>query len=125
MICNHHQYVDIVDTGAGTYQGTGVAVSAGGYLRCDNESFKDYYGNPVTIERLYTDINGVPNVYGRISGLATNKYVNSGNLKLRGQSETYWIPPHKYAEMLIPVDDLDAYVKANSGATLTLAQMGY
>lgn len=91
--------------------GYSIASAMNAQFRLDNNHFDN-----VTIP-VRTDINDVP---GLVSGIETNKFTNCGENHILDEHKNLWLPPYLYADdYLMPKDNVEAFVKANAGATLT------
>lgn len=106
---------------------TGYAVGSrvGAVVAVEANDFSEYKGH--ALQCMDADANtsdGSPIPYGRFNGISSNIF-GSGTNVLKGTTETAFTIPYDTSGYKLAVGDVKVSVRANAGATLTLAQMGY
>lgn len=88
---------------------------------CDFTEFDGWAGQAINQDANSTEFQ----IYGYFSGISTNLLGPNATFALKGQPESSWVEPYDTSGYKLTAAATKAFVLANAGATLTLAQMGY
>lgn len=105
---------------------TAYAVSSrnGATVRVENCDFSEFEGMAVQAIQANPGNDGQNQPYGYFD-LEGNIYGPDATIALKGLPEVVWTPQYEFNSFKMTAAQVKAYVLANSGDTLTLAQMGY